>query len=119
MKKFKQLFIVLMVLAVVLSFSGCTQSFSIDGMWISPNGMIITFQNGSSSASLFGFNGGPNGSYELSEKTDSNGDYTLYGSHLTGGTVEYSINVVNNDEIVMTLRSESSYAPNSITLERK
>lgn len=119
MKKFKKLFVVLAVLVVVLSFSGCTQSFSIDGMWASPNGTVITFQNGSASASLFGFNGGPNGSYELSEKTDGNGNYILYGSHLTGGTVEYSVNVVNNDEIVMTLQSESSYAPSSITLERK
>lgn len=119
MKKIKQYGVLFLVLVSLVSFAGCSNSFSIDGMWESTNGTMIAFQNGSASASLFGFNGGPDGSYELSEKTDSNGDYLLYGSHITGGTVEYSVNVESNDKIILTLLSDSDYASKSLTLERK
>lgn len=121
MKKNKQYLVLFVVLVGIISLTGCSNSnsFSIDGMWETSGGTIITFQNGEASASLFGFNGGPNGNYELSQKTGSDGNYTLYGSHITGGTVEYSVKVESDDKIMMTLSSDSSFAPKTLTLVRK
>ena len=80
---------------------------------------LFAILNSSVSASLFGFSGGPDGSYTLSEKTDDDGNYILYGSHIAGGEVSYSVTVDNNDQISLTLTNESTFAPKSLTLERK
>ena len=85
----------------------------------SSSGEIYSFSDSSVSASLFGFSGGPDGSYTLSEKTDDDGNYILYGSHIAGGEVSYSVTVDNNDQISLTLTNESTFAPKSLTLERK
>lgn len=106
------------VLMLCVAASGCTSKFSIDGLWRSTSGTMISLQDGRASASLFGFNGGPDGSYQISE-VGSNGKYQLYGSHLTGGTVQYLVTVQDNSHIKLELQSKSTFAPKLLTLTRQ
>ena len=119
MGKVKKCLLAFSVLLTVILVVGCSNNFNIDGMWESSSGEIYSFSDGSVSASLFGFSGRPYGSYNSSEKTDDDGNYILYGSHITGGEVSYSVTVDNNDQISLTLTNESTFAPKSLTLERK
>lgn len=119
MGKVKKCLFAFSVLLTGILVVGCSNSFSIDGMWESSSGEIYSFSDSSVSASLFGFSGGPDGSYTLSEKPDDDGNYILYGSHITGGEVNYSVTVENNDQISLTLTNESTFAPKSLTLERR
>ena len=107
-----------MALLLCMTFSGCTSRFSIDSLWKSANGTMISLNDGRASASLFGFNGGPDGSYQLSEGK-SDGTYQLYGSHLTGGTVQYLVTVQDNSHIKLELQSKSTFAPKRLTLTRQ
>lgn len=107
-----------MALLLCMTFAGCTSRFSIDGLWKSANGTMISLKDGRASASLFGFNGGPDGSYQLSEGK-SDGTYQLYGSHLTGGTVQYLVTVQDNSHIKLELQSKSTFAPKRLTLTRQ
>lgn len=91
---------------------------SIDGLWRSDGGWVIALQGGQASASLFGFDGGPDGSYQLS-RSQSDGTYVLYGSHITGGTVEYRVEVQDADRITLTLVKESSFAAKHLALTRQ
>ncbi len=106
--------------ALLFPLAACSSlgSFSIDGLWKSSGGTMIAFQHGSASASLFGFNGGPDGTYQFSGK-QSDGSYELYGSHLTGGTVDYLVTVQDGDHISLALQGVSSYAPKQLVLERQ
>ncbi|MGG5342178.1 hypothetical protein [Enterococcus sp. AZ192] len=122
MKKMqKRLLVTVLLLVGVVLTVGCTKSFSIDSMWKSSNGTVVSFNEGSVSASLFGFNGGPEGTYSLSEKADSDGKYTLHGSHITGGEVDYLVEVKSNNEILLTSTPDSSatFAPKSLSLKRQ
>lgn len=110
--------VIVAVLVLCLASSGCTSKFSIEGLWKSTNGTVISLQGGRASASLFGFNGGPDGSYQLSE-VGSDRKYQLYGSHLTGGTVEYLVTVTDNSHIKLELQSKSTFAPKLLTLTRQ
>lgn len=119
MKKIQRL---LFVVSVLLGFSllvSCSKEFSIDGMWKSSSGTAINFNNGTVSASLFGFDGGPDGSYVVSEKPNNESYYTLSASHVTGGTVEYEVAVSDNDNITLTSVKDNTFAPNFTSLERQ
>lgn len=116
----KLLYIFLLVCGFILT--ACSSAFSIDGQWKSSGGTTVIFQDGAVSASLFGFNGGPDGSYSLSSKMNENGDYILFGSHITGGEVEYRVQVESNDKIYLEQTentSDYSFAPISLSLERQ
>lgn len=119
MQKVKKYPLGVIVVLCLVFIAGCSNSFSIDGMWESSSGEIYSFSNGSVNASLFGFNGGPDGSYSLSDQPDDDGNYTLYGSHITGGEVNYTLEVESNNQIRLTLTNESWFAPKSLSLERK
>lgn len=99
----------------------CSSRFNIDGMWRSEGGKIVSFQDGVASPTLFGFSDGPNGSYSFSEEKNDEGYYTLFGTHLTGGSVEYQVEVIDNDHIVLTLDSDGymNFAPQVLKLERQ
>ncbi|HEL2401196.1 TPA: hypothetical protein TZS69_000129 [Streptococcus suis] len=117
----KRFFYALLIFHVLI-LTACSSAFSIEGQWKSSGGTTIIFQDGTASASLFGFNGGPDGSYSLSSEKDENGDYILYGSHITGGEVEYRVQVESNDRIYLEQtenNSEYSFAPSSLSLERQ
>lgn len=107
-----------LVLLLCVAVAGCTQKFSIEGLWKSANGTMISLRDGRASASLFGFNGGPDGSYQLSDGK-SGGTYQLYGSHITGGTVQYQVTVQDNTHIKLELQSKSTFAPKRLTLTRQ
>lgn len=98
--------------------SAYSGDFTIDGLWKTSGGAIYSFRNGVVSASLFGFDGGPNGTYQLSDER-SDGSYELYGSHITGGTVDYLVTVQDAKHITMTLQGEASFAPKKLTLTRQ
>ncbi|MET3558419.1 hypothetical protein ABID29_001544 [Streptococcus rupicaprae] len=108
-------------LGLTLFLSACSSSFSIEGMWRSSGGKIVSFNDGEVSPTLFGFPDGPNGSYSLSEGTDADGNYTLSGTHLTGGNVEYSVEVEDRNHIVLKLKTDNvlSFAPEQLVLERQ
>jgi major membrane immunogen (membrane-anchored lipoprotein) len=110
------------LLAAVLLLSACSSSsgFDITGMWESGSGTIISFgDNGVCSPTLFGFDGGPNGSYSISEKKDEDGYYTLQASHLTGGNIVYKVNVIDNDEIELDAVGESYFGSSHYNLKRQ
>ena len=102
--------IVAIVFIIFLLFqSGGTSTsgrFDVVGMWMTPNGTIISFNSdGTVGPMLFGFDGGPSGAWSISSGTDENGHYTLQASHITGGAPVFKVEVISNDEI--KLRAES------------
>lgn len=112
-------FRLIIVGALVVILAACAHgAFEIDGLWKSDQGTVISLQDGSASASLFGFDGGPDGSYQLSSK-QPDGTYELYGSHLTGGTVEYQVTVHDDAHITLTRESQSTFAPKKLQLTRQ
>jgi len=97
-----------------------SNGLNIVGMWESSNGTIISFgSNGVCSPSLFGFDGGPNGTYMLSGDADQNGNYTLQTSHITRGEVIYKNCVVNADQIELDLTSEQYFSASHLSLTRQ
>lgn len=77
-----------------------TGKFDIVGMWSNSANLIISFlDNSTCSPSLFGFDGGPVGNWNISSMADENGHYILQASHITGGSPSYKIRVINKDEI--------------------
>ena len=96
-----------------------TGNFSIVGMWKTSGGKIITFgSDGQCSPTLFGFDGGPNGSYAISSKTDENGNYTLSATHITGGSLVYIVVVTNVDTITLIAEGETYFAASQYALTR-
>lgn len=91
---------------------------TIDGLWKSTSGTVISLQNGVASPSLFGFDGGPSGTYQLSgQKPD--GSYELYGSHVTGGSVDYIVTARDSSHITLKLQGQPSFAPSQLQLSRQ
>ncbi|MEY8463030.1 hypothetical protein [Streptococcus merionis] len=112
----------LIFVGLVFLLSACQQAFSIEGQWKTGSGETIVFQDGEVTGYLFGFKGGPNGTYNLSSEPDEDGRYLLYGSHLTGGEVEYAVEVEDSDHIHLELTENTtsgSFASSRLDLERK
>lgn len=110
--------------ALCAAFSGCASKsveaagFPIEGIWKSSGGTTISFQSGRVSASLFGFKGGPDGTYQMSSRK-ADGAYELYASHITGGEVEYRLTVRDDDHITLDLTTKSTFASKHLSLVRK
>lgn len=87
-------------------------------LWQGPNGLLVSFQQGQVSASFSGFNGGPNGSYQMSSE-HPDGIYELVGSHITGDTVDYTVTVHDASHIALVVQNTSRLAPKQLTLVRQ
>jgi hypothetical protein len=104
----------------IIPSSTYTGSFSLAGMWKSDNGTILTFNdNGTVGPVLFGFEGGPDGSWTISSQADTNGHYTLNASHLTGGNIIYKVRLLGKDEIEIYEESGDSYGSSYYHLVRQ
>ncbi|GHU52528.1 hypothetical protein FACS1894132_02380 [Clostridia bacterium] len=104
----------------VIPASTYTSSFSMAGMWKSDNGTILSFNaNGAVGPMLFGFEGGPDGSWTISSKADGNGHYTLNASHLAGGNIVYTVRLLGKDEIELYEESGDSYGSSYYHLIRQ
>jgi len=97
-----------------------TGSLNLAGMWKSSNGTILSFNaNGTVGPMLFGFEGGPDGSWSVSAKADENGHYTLQASHLTGGNIVYKVRLLGKDEIELYEESGDSFGSSYYHLKRQ
>jgi hypothetical protein len=102
------------------SSNGYTGAFDIVGMWGTTDGQIISFGgNGQVSPTLFGFDGGPNGSWAISSKRDANGCFTLQASHITGGEITYKVTTLSPDQIELDVEGESYFSATHYSLERQ
>jgi hypothetical protein len=100
--------------------SAYTGNFNISGMWQSGNGTLISFgSNGVVTPTLFGFDGGPNGTYQLSGKRDENGLFTLQASHITGGNIIYKVKTLSKDKMELDAVGESYFSAAHYTLTRQ
>jgi hypothetical protein len=104
----------------VIPASTYTGSFNLAGMWKSGNGIILSFNtNGTVGPMLFGFEGGPEGSWTISSQADENGHYTLNASHLTGGNIIYKVRLLGKDEIEIYEESGDSFGASYYHLWRQ
>ena len=86
--------------------SAYTGDFDMAGMWEDQSGTLLTFNaNGAVGQMLFGFEGGPDGSWMISSRVDENGHYTLQASHITGGNPIFKVRVISYDEIELHAES--------------
>jgi len=83
-----------------------TGDFDMAGMWLDQTGTILTFNpSGAVGPMLFGFEGGPDGSWMISSRMDENGHYTLQASHITGGSPIFKVRVISYDEVELHAES--------------
>jgi len=100
--------------------SNYTGNFDMAGMWMDQWGTILTFgPNGTVGPMLFGFEGGPDGSWMISSRVDENGHYTLQASHLTGGSPIFKVRVISYDEVELHAESGVNFGRSFYHLTRQ